>query len=80
MILKPAAAKGSKFFLEDSATALHITICSLCGKEFRKKEEFIDHMKVEHAKLPLVCSLCNFQCFDQATKEVHNCIVKGTVL
>ena len=72
----PPPARGSKFFLEDSATALHITICSMCGGEFRKKEEFIDHMKVEHGKLPLVCSLCNFQCFDKATKAVHNCINK----
>ena len=54
------------------------TDCYVCGNDFQNRQQLLKHMKKDHGKSPLICAICNFECFDQTTKEMHRCFNKDS--
>ncbi|XP_063883809.1 zinc finger protein 860-like isoform X2 [Scylla paramamosain] len=63
----------------------HDSVCKVCNKEFTKMSSLYIHMKIEHSKNPLSCSICDkrFHCESLLKKhivKVHdNAAVQQTI-
>ncbi|XP_045114058.1 zinc finger protein 765-like isoform X2 [Portunus trituberculatus] len=52
----------------------HDSVCKVCNKEFTKMSSLYIHMKIEHSKNPLSCSVCDkrFHCESLLKKHFTN--------